>query len=248
MVRRVGIKARNRLSLIELSAKLADEVNSLSFSEPVHTVYNPLIYARDIHNAYLSTFGEGTKEVVFVGMNPGPYGMAQTGVPFGEISAVRDWMGLRGKLSLPNVVHPKRPIQGLECPRREVSGARLWGWAQDHFKNPQSFFKRFFVTNYCPLVFMEEGGKNRTPDKMPKRERDRLYAICDQSLRDRISLLKPKWVIGVGAFAEARITQALGNADYSVGRILHPSPASPIANRGWAPQASAALQKLGIQF
>ena len=32
------------------------------------------------------------KRVVFLGMNPGPFGMAQVGVPFGEVAAVRDWL------------------------------------------------------------------------------------------------------------------------------------------------------------
>ena len=36
------------------------------------------------------------KKLIFVGMNPGPFGMVQCGVPFGEIAAVRDWMGHRG--------------------------------------------------------------------------------------------------------------------------------------------------------
>ena len=36
----------------------------------------------------------GRKEAVFLGMNPGLWGMAQTGVPFGTVSLVRDWMGI----------------------------------------------------------------------------------------------------------------------------------------------------------
>jgi len=59
--------------------------------------------------------------------------------------------------------------------------------------------------------------------------------------------LDPKWVIGVGKFAEDRIKAALGNEPgVNMGRILHPSPASPAANRGWAKAAEAALAQMEI--
>src|SRR5690606_19431577 len=143
----------------------------------------------------------GPKEVVLVGMNPGPFGMAQTGVPFGEVAAVRDWMGIEAAIGRPPEEHPKRPVLGFDCPRSEVSGARLWGWAKDRFGTPEAFFARFFVINYCPLVFLEESGRNRTPDKLPAAEREALTAVCDRALRDSIEVLSPQHVVGVGTWA-----------------------------------------------
>ena len=191
-------------SLVSISRRLSREVDDLSFALPVHTVYNPLSYARRSHEKYLKRWGSGAKEALLLGMNPGPFGMAQSGVPFGDVGFARDWLDVAAKVGKPPSEHPKRPVLGFDCPRSEVSGSRLWGWARDRFGTPERFFERFFVVNYCPLVFMEEGGRNRTPDKLPKDERAQLFETCDRALRATVDLLQPRIVIGVGAFARKR--------------------------------------------
>ena len=232
--------------MTRISRRLSKRVTDLSFSAPVDRVYNPLHYARRPHEAYLDAFGGGPKEVLLLGMNPGPFGMAQTGVPFGEIAWVRDWLGIEDRVDKPADEHPKRPILGFDCRRREVSGRRLWSWAADTFKTPEAFFARFFVWNYCPLVFLEEGGRNITPDKLKAAERRPLFEASDRALIDVVEALDPAWVIGVGAFAERQAKRVLEGQDCKVGRILHPSPASPLANRGWAEQATREFEALGI--
>ncbi|MEO0510699.1 MAG: uracil-DNA glycosylase family protein [Verrucomicrobiota bacterium] len=232
--------------LIASVVRLADVVDQLDFAEPTHTVYNPLRYAWKGHERYLQRHGNSKKKIVFLGMNPGPFGMAQTGVPFGEVEHARDWVGVDVAIDKPENEHPKRPIDGFNCTRSEVSGRRLWGAFKDRFGAADSFFSDHFVANYCPLVFMEASGKNRTPDKMPANEVEPLYAACDQHMREVFEILEPDWVIGVGAFAENRAKAALAGSDVKIGRILHPSPASPAANRGWAEQATRQLEKLGI--
>ncbi len=233
------------MSLKTISRELCRAVNQLTFSPPVDYVYNPLEYARGPHEAYLTAWGGGDKEVLLVGMNPGPFGMAQTGVPFGEVSLTRDWLGINGDVGHPPREHPKRPIQGFDCPRSEVSGARLWGWVKDRFGTPDRFFDRHLVINYCPLVFLEQGGRNRTPDKLPKAEREALFEICNQALRDTVALTRASKVIGIGRFAEKRASAALVGLDVSVSTMLHPSPASPAANKGWAEAADRAFSSLG---
>lgn len=228
-------------SLIKAAKKLSEAVNSLSFCSPTSFIYNPLDYARVIHQQYLQLAGQGKKKVVLLGMNPGPFGMAQTGVPFGEIPAVRDWMGLRGEVDKPSPEHPKRPVQGLACTKSEVSGRRLWGLFSEKFPDAKVFFKDHFVANYCPLVFMEESGRNRTPDKLPASEKKPLEEVCDQHLREIVEILEPDWVIGVGGFAKKRAEEVFNNRDIKIGTILHPSPASPAANRGWAEAATKQL-------
>jgi single-strand selective monofunctional uracil DNA glycosylase len=225
---------------------LRDEVAALSFAAPVTHVYNPLDYAGALHDEYLRRFGNGPKRAVFLGMNPGPWGMAQTGVPFGEVAMVRDWMRLDAPVSQPANSHPKRPVQGLACTRSEVSGKRLWGAIAREFGTPEAFFARHFVANYCPLSFMEASGLNRTPDKLPASERAPLYAACDKHLRRLIEILEPEWVIGVGGFAEDRARTALAGMNVKTGRILHPSPASPAANRGWDEAVAKELTAMGL--
>jgi single-strand selective monofunctional uracil DNA glycosylase len=232
-------------SLEQVSRVLSKRVSELSFKAPVVYVYNPLEYARAPHEAYLKRYGRAPKRALLLGMNPGPFGMAQTGVPFGDVAMVRDFLGVTGFVGKPKLEHPKRPITGFECTRSEVSGTRLWGFAKERFKTAERFSKDFFVVNYCPLVFMDEGGKNLTPDKLPKSEQVPLFAACDEALRSIVATLKPRLVIGVGAFAKARAEHALPDFGGIIGTILHPSPASPKANRGWASIAERELQELG---
>lgn len=211
-------------------------------------VYNPLEYAMQPVARYLEKAATSRKEVLFLGMNPGPWGMAQTGVPFGTVSLVRDWLGVTGPVGKPPDEHPKRPVQGFEVTREEVSGQRFWGWARDRFDTADRFFERFFVANYCPLMFLEASGRNRTPDKLPAAEKQALFRPCDQALRRLAQVLRPHLVVGIGKFAEDRARAALGDCGLRIGRILHPSPASPAANRGWAEQAEKQLLQLGVRL
>ena len=231
----------NAKKLAKVAIKLSQSVGSLSFDDLTSYIYNPLEYAWDIHRQYLELAGVGKKKVIFLGMNPGPFGMAQTGVPFGEISSVRDWMGLKGRVKKPIPEHPKRPVDGLSCSKSEVSGRRLWGLFSEKFPNPKDFFEDHFVANYCPLVFMEESGRNRTPDKLPAKEKKPLEEMCDRHLREIVEIMEPEWLIGVGGFAKKRAEEALKGVEIKIGTILHPSPASPAANRGWAAAATKQL-------
>jgi single-strand selective monofunctional uracil DNA glycosylase len=234
------------MTLVDVSRRLSSRVSALTFAPPVTHVYNPLEYAWRPHEAYLEKYGIGRRRVLLVGMNPGPFGMAQTGVPFGDVASVRDFLGISAPVDKPVHQHAKRLVEGFDCPRSEVSGTRLWGWAHDRFGSADAFFRDYFVANYCPLVFMEDSGRNRTPDKLPASERIPLFAACDDALREIVDLLKPEVIIGIGGFAERRVREALPTFAGLVGCMLHPSPASPLANRNWPAQADAALRKLGV--
>ena len=241
-------RRRTPVTLDRLSADLVQEVEGLRFGPPVSHVYNPLIYAAEPHRHYLHRYGKRPKEVVLVGMNPGPWGMAQTGVPFGEISAVRDWMGIEAPVGRPEPSHPKRPVLGFACARKEVSGQRLWGWARKNFGPAEVFFRRFFVANYCPLMFIGESGANRTPDTLNEPDARPLFAACDRALRRTIEYLEPTYVVGVGRFAADRARRALNGLDVKIGVITHPSPANPRANRGWEPIILGELNAMGIKL
>lgn len=234
-------------AVVTAARNLHAGVRSLRFAAPVTHVYNPLAYAWPAHETYLRRFASTPKRVIFLGMNPGPFGMAQTGIPFGEIAAVRDWLGISAAIGKPNVEHPKRPVTGFDCLRSEVSGQRLWGLFADRFGIAANFFEDHIVMNYCPLAFIETTGRNRTPDKLRPSERSRLFAACDRHVRAIVTALKPEWIIGVGDFALRRAEEALAKTNHvKFGRILHPSPASPAANKDWAAQATRQLRDLGI--
>ena len=240
------------------AADLRDRCGALRFRAPVAFAYNPLEYAWPAHRAYLR-MARPRPAVLFVGMNPGPFGMAQTGVPFGEVAAVRTFLRIDEKVAqigTPERTHPKRPVQGFACARSEVSGARVWTWARERFGTRERFFRRAFVWNWCPLAFMAASGANLTPDRLPKSGTGsvavhELERACDHALGEAIVALRPGHVVGFGAFA-ARRAAAVVEARRTTGgdgrfpwpdvlQVLHPSPASPAANRGWAPQVDRAL-------
>ncbi|MEM6916544.1 MAG: uracil-DNA glycosylase family protein [Verrucomicrobiota bacterium] len=234
--------------LLAATGELVSRLRGLDFGSPVTHVYNPLEYARAPHEQYVERFSNSKKRVLMMGMNPGPWGMAQTGVPFGEISMARDWMGISADVGKPENEHPKRPIEGFDCEKSEVSGRRLWGLFSEFYPKADDFFEEFYVVNYCPLVWMEESGKNRTPDKLPAAEMEPVSAACDHYVAEHFQQLQPDYLIGVGAFAETALKRIAGTVGYEAktGRILHPSPASPAANRDWSGSATKQLREIGV--
>jgi single-strand selective monofunctional uracil DNA glycosylase len=242
------VEQRAGIDLVGVTDRLVKRIAPLRFGSPVTHIYNPLIYAREPYDLYLTKYGAAPKEVVLLGMNPGPFGMAQTGVPFGDVHEVRNWLGIEAPVGKPAREHPKRPVEGFGCRRREVSGQRVWGWARARFGSPQRFFDRFFIANYCPLLFLEATGRNRTPDRLAAREQETLFPICGEALRRTVEILAPRLVVGIGAFAGERSRTALDGLGVRIGRMAHPSPANPSANRGWEAIADRALEELGVRI
>ncbi|HNU68788.1 MAG TPA: single-stranded DNA-binding protein [Myxococcota bacterium] len=232
--------------LAGITDRLVSSIEGIAFGPPVAFAYNPLVYARQSWDLYCARFGLSPRKVLLVGLNPGPFGMAQVGVPFGEISAVRDWMGIVAPVGRPRAEHPARPILGFQCTRSEVSGRRLWGWAMDGWTTADRFFETFFVTNYCPLVFMESSGRNLTPDKLPSSVRNALFSACDIAIRDTVTHFKPEFVMGMGTVTATRLREALDGMNVRIGQVPHPSPANPAANRGWGELMDRSMAQIGI--
>jgi single-strand selective monofunctional uracil DNA glycosylase len=230
-------------TLVSVMEDLKTRCGRLRFGAPVAFVYNPLEYAWPVARAYFERYGRGKRDVLFLGMNPGPFGMGQTGVPFGEVAAVRDYLKLEGAVTAPKRFHEKRPVLGFDCKRSEVSGQRLWGAFQSRHPDAADLFARAFVLNYCPLLFVSESGANVTPDKLTKKERADLEAICDEALAEVVALMAPKHIVGVGAYAAKRAELVTGR---EVITMPHPSPASPAANKGWALAARKSLAEAGL--
>ena len=231
--------------LTRVSRRLARATGALRFGDPVVYTYAPLDYAREPHERYLA-LARAPVDALFLGMNPGPFGMSQTGVPFGEVAAVRGFLGIEGRVKAPKSEHPKRRVEGLDCARSEVSGRRFWGLIADEFGTREAFFRRAFVWNWCPLAFVAESGANITPDKLRAREQEALSEACDRALLEMIAALRPKTLVGVGAFAAERARRVVPEGMLAIETILHPSPASPAANRGWHAAARKQLEAIGF--
>lgn len=235
--------------IIKATLELRSQLRELSFPSPADYVYSPLDYAWDSHKAYLEKYGlSGPKKVLFLGMNPGPFGMAQTGIPFGEVEIVRDWMGLERSVGRPEREHPSKKVLGFSCTRSEVSGRRLWGLFKDRFGAADNFFKEHWVHNYNPLLFIENTkiGRNVVPEELPADSIKVVNQLCDEYLRLLVVGMKIKTVVGVGGYAESRAREALHGCEIKFAKVLHPSPASPVANRGWAEAATRELKSQGV--
>lgn len=222
---------------------LNERLEMLSFSPPVHTVVNPWDYAREGRDAYLNLLTDQPR-VFFLGMNPGPWGMAQTGIPFGEVGVVREWMGLTPDIQKPEYEHPKRPVQGMACTRKEVSGSRLWGLMKDRYGTVEACLEDITVWPFCPLMWLKESGANLPPNQIRVSERRPMEEICDRALKEMLEIFHPRHLVAIGQYAETALQRV--RPEQTVTRILHPSPASPAANRDWAGTVTAQLQEAEI--
>jgi single-strand selective monofunctional uracil DNA glycosylase len=232
---------------------LREASRGLDPGDGVAVVYHPLDYGWEAHRAYLERYGNNQKKALLVGMNPGPWGMGQTGVPFGDVELVGDWLGLRGiPVARPLGEHPKRPVLGWACTRREASGQRLWGHLKERFGTPQNALRDLLIVNHCPLLMFTETGGNVTPDKLPRARRDEIYAVCDEGLKRAARAYGPDTLIAIGRYAEERCRAVAATLPSKPGvlTIPHPSPASPLANKDggkhWRDAVDRALATAGL--
>ena len=240
-----------------LSATCDTVIPALEASGHVAHATNPLDYAWAHHQQYIEQWGGLGATTLLLGMNPGPWGMAQSGVPFGATEVTKDFLKITPcDLETPVNAHPKRPIAGLELQRQEVSGTRLWTLIAEVYGEAEQAFKHIFVLNHCPLLLLGKRGENITPDKLPHAVIGEVLEACDEHLREVVEAMGITRIIGVGAYAEQRAKKAFdfGKANQGKtpsGRELqittcwHPSPASPLANRNegadWRAQVRSVL-------
>lgn len=235
--------------VLDIEKKQCEELLKINYGKGVCYVYNPIDYAYEIHEDFVTKFCSGGKKLLLLGMNPGPWGMGQTGVPFGHVGYARDWLGVKGNVLKPVKEHPKRPITGLECSRNEVSGDRLWSLLKELSGSPEVLFSKVFLHNYCPIFFLKDSAKNVTPPELKVKERANLEAICDKALVEIVQLLGVEHVVGVGKYAADRAQAGLlkaGLETVKVSTLMHPSPVNPAANKGWKEIATKQLTENGI--
>lgn len=246
----VKVKDKNiAADFLKIEQDLAQHLLGVDYSNTkVKFISNPIEHAIEPHTNFLETYLNGTKPILFLGMNPGPWGMCQTGIPFGEVQLCKNWLNIKGNVLKPENTHPKRPIEGFACKRREVSGERFWRFFEAKCENPQTFFRKCFVYNHCPLAYMSETGKNITPPEFKAETKIMINNLCDKALADVIRLLRVTHVVGIGKFAEARANfiKKKFNMDISVFFLMHPSPANPAANKGWSDIAEKSLKNMNI--
>ena len=237
-------------AILEAAEILRDSTNDLTDAllkdcKQIDWIYNPLDYAWTPHKEWIERFSGNGANTLLVGMNPG-HGMGNTGVPFGCPEQVRDFLNITGlEVHQPPRIHPKRIVYGLECPKAEVSGRRIWTTLAEHYGTPEAVSRDLYIVNHCPLWMFNEAGQNITPDKLTGHAAKNLKKICDTHLHTVVLAMGIKRVIGVGRYAQKQAAALFDEIE--VDWVPHPSPASPFANRnGGADWRAAFKEKIGI--
>ncbi|XP_016950263.1 single-strand selective monofunctional uracil-DNA glycosylase [Drosophila biarmipes] len=232
------------LKFYNTEVKLNEALDQLTPPPNIKCIYNPIVYASQLHCDYVRRFLSGPKKLVFIGMNPGPNGMAQTGIPFGNVRTVKLLMQISGSVGKPPIEHPKRPVLGLDCRIEEPSGVRLWELFLRLAGNINIFSQQCFVHNFCPLAFFDEAGKNLTPSELKGSYKKQLREFCLETLEEQLLLLKPQVLVAVGEYVHTALkgSRYCKSDSVCVLRLPHPSPRS-VNNNDWPNKARAFLEE-----
>ncbi|XP_037927861.1 single-strand selective monofunctional uracil DNA glycosylase-like [Teleopsis dalmanni] len=168
--------------------------------EDITHIYNPVEYAADLHCEYLRKYLDRPKRVVFLAVHPEQNGMAQTGVPFGNVSTVRDMMKLCGEVKQPNRLHPKHPVLGLNCHINEPSGVRFWGLMDKIAGSLDTFSEQCFVHTFCPLLFFNEYGRTIEPCVLPFEIKYPMRDLLVEALCKEMKLVQPEIIVVTGNY------------------------------------------------
>ncbi|KAF7991960.1 hypothetical protein HCN44_010761 [Aphidius gifuensis] len=213
-------------NLLNIELNLSINLDKLNYNNPIDYIYCPIIYAKTVHFNYLNKYCRDKKNIMILGMNPGPWGMSQTGVPFGEINIVIDWLKINGHIDKPKRQHEQRQVDGFSCKRSEISGRKFWSLFKKLSNNPDTFFRHCFLRNFFKptIIIIIIAGP----------EQKKLQEFCDQALIEVIKILDVKVIIGVGRFSEQRAKKVVKTAKLStkVLWMIHPSPRATIG-KNW---------------
>ncbi|KAI8130772.1 Single-strand selective monofunctional uracil-DNA glycosylase [Lucilia cuprina] len=224
-----------------LECELNENLCHYQTGNEITHIYNPVEYAAQLHCEYLRHYLKGTKILLFIGMNPGYDGMGQTGIPFGNITTVRDIMGLTGTVNQPPAVHPKRPVKGLASTREEPSGKRLWTLFKELSNGSlDTFFKQCFVHNFCPLVFFNSNGNNITPSELKGPYKQQIRNECLRTTEQVLQLIQPKIIVAIGNYVYDTLKASEYCKSKHLLRLAHPSPRS-LNNNNWPEKAEKFL-------
>jgi len=197
---------------------------------PDIVVINPLEYLWLQYGYYTSCYHNQYPRAMIIGMNPGPKGMSQTGIPFGSPNIIPSILPnkslfneIRDNEGSP-VSSPHRRITGPSNTTVEVSGNRLWSALIKRYGDFKSITSEIFVDNICPLLFLcgKNGSKNLTPDKLtPSPAKIILIRLCTERLQKIYQCLgEPSNIVALGRWSHKFLEKMFPKV--RVTYILHP--------------------------
>lgn len=226
-------------------------------------VWNPGRYGASWHRRFRRMVPLESNPVILFGLNPGPYGMAQTGIPFTDVKRLRERLPrlaasleIHGPVEVPGLAPPSlRPFLTRSF---ESSAVRIYRFLDLAWGSAEEGWRKVGVANPCSLLFMDAAGKNRTPADLQgavSRRRSaghsaaELREACDRLRRkaalEAMAAVRPRGVVLLGK----DVQKALGSVTVKVvgaRDVLpweHPARAVPtrwargllgeIRRRGW---------------
>ena len=224
--------------LLAAASRLRHELRGLRFGPPVSHVYDPLDYARRGYESYVRAFANAPKRVLFVGMNPGP---VRDGADRRAVRRRPD--GARLAAASRRRSAGRRPsTRSDRCRASRVRAARSAAPASGAPSRSASASRSASSPTTSSRTTARSRSSRRAaaiarPTSCPSASARRCFAPATRTCAGWCAALEPEWVIGIGAFAEARAREALPGA--RVGRITHPSPANPRAQENWGGAGAA---------
>jgi Uracil DNA glycosylase superfamily. len=215
------------------------------FKEEMISV-NVFSYAIDPFLEYLEKAERGSVRTLYLGMNPGPYGMYRTGIPFCDFVTKREFLKITASVDETfidvDAVRGEKPDEK----RREVSGMRLWGLFESVYHSPERFFSSSLVLSYSPLIFFRSEGRraNIALSDVKSLDRKRIEKVSDEFLKRYIKELKCDTLVGIGDYAHRALVRCSDGERLL--KIAHPSPANPAANGDWAGRTYCYLKSEGV--
>jgi single-strand selective monofunctional uracil DNA glycosylase len=184
-------------------------------------IWNPGLYAASWHALFRKEYPASAGCILVFGLNPGPYGMAQTGIPFTDLKRLREHLprlakGLeRRGCSLAGVGLAPRSLRPYLSRTFESSAVRVYRFLSRGWGSAEDGWRSVVVANPCSLLFMDAAGENRTPADLvgavsrrtgslvaARRLRERCNALRRLAAREAVRVLSPRGVVLLGKDAQ----------------------------------------------
>ena len=205
-------------------------------------VWNPQLYGLPLYRRFAAEhLPHARGGIVAFGLNPGKYGMAQTGIPFTDVTrAARVGIAIEPPGLAPASLRPF-----LKSYRVERSSASVYGLLDEAWGSPREGWRALWAVAPCGLLFLEKDGENVTPADARLARRDDVRELRLRVIRESIAAAKPRGVLLLGQDVARVAAEALAAEDVLV--VDHPVARGP-GRRGpawWAQTVTEAVRKKG---
>ena len=239
---RVNAFKRSLLSLWEEHALAWEELRSRLARTTGLGVWNPQLYGLPLYRRFATEHLPTSRgAIVALGLNPGKYGMSQTGIPFTDVTrAARVGIAIEPPGLAPASLRPF-----LKSYRVERSSASVYNLLDALWGGPAEGWRRLWAVAPCGLLFLEPDGTNVTPADARLARRDDVRELRLRVIRESVEAARPRGVLLLGQDVARVAADALGDVETLV--VDHPVARGP-GRRGpawWAGVVAQAVRARG---